>query len=414
MERRDSPFRGLRPRRGQPGAILGRPHGMHRRIPGAQLTRRDVLRAFGLGAAALSTSGLAAACGASTTSNQASPSFVARTDDDGSGADLRILNWPNYIDSTVIEAFGAKTGLSVHYREDIQSNVDVMTRIRAAQTSGRPLADIVIANAAVAARLGAEGLLETFPITLAPNSDRLLPTFRSSGDMAVHFSIPWATYYTGLMYDVSLTGRDLVSVEDLFDPDFRGATSVLADVRETMGLLRLSANQPLSTLSAATTKPQLDALRAAVSSGQTRVLGADYAAEFREGKLVACLAWSGDAGQIVADNKNVRFVYPRRGALESTDVVMIPKGGNVEAAAKFANFHLDMARAATFCLETAYPVPLLSLVDEVALRGAEGKALAENPIVFPTYVTRRRIHATPVLAAALEDELVAAFTAATG
>ncbi len=60
-----------------------------------------------------------------------------------------------------------------------------------------------------------------------------------------HYSLPWQAGITGIAYNPELTGRELKSIKDLFDPEFEGRVAMLTEMRDTLGLTMLGmGNDP--------------------------------------------------------------------------------------------------------------------------------------------------------------------------
>ena len=53
------------------------------------------------------------------------------------------------------------------------------------------------------------------------------------------FTLPWQSGITGIGYNPKKTGRKLTSVNDLFDPKFKGRVSMFSEWRDSAGLVLL-------------------------------------------------------------------------------------------------------------------------------------------------------------------------------
>ena len=52
---------------------------------------------------------------------------------------------------------------------------------------------------------------------------------------------------TGIAYNISEAGRELTSMADLFDPEFKGRVGMLTEMRDTIGLtMLLTGEDPAS------------------------------------------------------------------------------------------------------------------------------------------------------------------------
>jgi spermidine/putrescine transport system substrate-binding protein len=49
--------------------------------------------------------------------------------------------------------------------------------------------------------------------------------------------LPWQTGFAGIAYNIDVTGRELTSVDDLWDPEFAGKIGALTEMRDTIGVI---------------------------------------------------------------------------------------------------------------------------------------------------------------------------------
>jgi len=130
-------------------------------------------------------------------------------------------------------------------------------------------------------------------------------------------------------------------------------------------------------------------LQAGVDSGQIRQFtGNDYAPLLAKGDLWACVAWSGDMVQLIADNPSLTFRIPDPGGMIWTDNMLIPTGGDVLTASTFMNFVYRPAIAAQIEAYVNYICPVTGAKEELAKLDAE---LAANPLVFPDEATLAKV-----------------------
>jgi spermidine/putrescine transport system substrate-binding protein len=69
----------------------------------------------------------------------------------------------------------------------------------------------------------------------------VLPAFRDWPVPGIRrYALPWQAGFTGIVYNERLTGRPVVSMTDLLtSPDLHGRVSLVAGMRDVMGLLML-------------------------------------------------------------------------------------------------------------------------------------------------------------------------------
>ncbi len=83
--------------------------------------------------------------------------------------------------------------------------------------------DIICPTNWMSARLKNLGWIEQLPLDRIPNRVNLEDRFLNQNwDYGAAFHLPWQAGITGIGYDPALTGREIRSVMDLFDPEFQG------------------------------------------------------------------------------------------------------------------------------------------------------------------------------------------------
>ncbi len=348
-------------------------------------------------------------------------------DDDASGggaggvgtgdSEVRILNWQAYIDPTedgavgTIDRFTEASGIDVTYDEDFNDNNEIYNRLLAPVlgTGGVIDYDIICPTNWMSARLRNLGWIEQLPLDRIPNRVNLEDRFLNQAwDYGAAFHLPWQAGITGIGYDPALTGREIRSVMDLFDPEFQGRVAMLSEMRDTLGLVMLGLGHDPSVVDQDGAFEALDMIEEAKNSGQIRAFtGNEYLRSLESGDFVACIAWSGDIVQLQYDRPDIQLVIPEEGGMSWYDTMVIPKGApNAFAAADWMNFVYDPVQAAQLTAWVQFITPVKGVRDELVKMGGDAAALAESPILFPTEEDAARLH----VFADLPDEADVAIT----
>jgi len=378
--------------------------------PKRGFSRRELLIRSGVvGAAGLSLPAILAACGGD--------------DDGGGGADeLFVENWPYYIDPTedgatgTIDRFVAASGVKTTYSEAYNDNLEYFAKIQPLLGTGKTIdPDIIMPTQWMAGRLRKLGWLEKLPVDKVPNAKNLEDAFKNPpSDPTGEYSLPWQAGTAGIAYNIDVTGRELKSVADLFDPAFKGKIGMLTEMRDTIGLLLLGLGiNPSTVTSFNEAAPAFEQLEKAKADGQIRAFtGNDYMDDLSLGNFAVCVGWSGDILQLQADNPSARFVIPEEGGTLWWDTMVVPKGAkNTAAAAKFMDYVYDPVQAAQITAWVQYMSPVKGVRDELAKIDPE---LADDPLLFPDDATRARLYAFADLSDEVEAEFEEAFSAITG
>lgn len=303
-----------------------------------------------------------------------------------SGSEVRVLNWPEYLDPELLPSVTQAIG-TVNYNETWEDNYS------GADLFG-PSWDIVTPTNWLAAQYIQQGSVERLPIELIPNHKNIDPVFLTNGwDRGARFHMPWQSGITGIAYDPALTGRELTSISDLFAPDLAGRVAMIGEMREAVGLAMLANGDDPA-------RPTIDQAERAFA----QLVEADQRGQFtgwvfneftdllKTGQVAASMAWSGDAVQLQLERPDLKFVIPDEGAVQWFDTMVIPKGSsNVRGAAAWMNHFYDPQVAAANTQWVQYITPVLGVREALEAQGGEASELAQNPILFPDDETRRRL-----------------------
>ena len=314
--------------------------------------------------------------------------------------------------------FEQSSRLDVDYSDEYPSNTDAYSDIFAPNLSrGRGVGwDLVVPTYWLASRLVASDWLEPLPLELVPNHVNLEPTFLTMPwDRGARFQMPWQAGLTGIAYNPALTGREVRSLADLFDPAFRGRVGMVTEMRETVALTMALQGADPSRPTQAAAERALDKLEAAKRDGQIREFtGNEFRDRLRDGDFALCLAWSGDIVQLQRERPDIRFVIPDEGGMQWFDTMVIPRHAeNAAGAARWMNFVYDPVNAARITAAVQYISPVIGVRDELRKLGGDAAQLADSPILFPDDETRQRLYTWGGLPADVEDALDARFTTLT-
>ena len=355
-----------------------------------EISRRRLLRRGAAGALGVSALSFLAACGEETGGggDGGDGETEAKTIAKGEISDsLYFANWPLYIeeDRGTLKEFEQEYGTKVRYVEEINDNTEFFGKVRQqydrGDSGGR---DIHVVTDWMAARMMRLGYVQKFDKSEMPNAAKNLiarlqsPPFDPRRD----FSMPWQSGIAGIIYRKDLVKREPKSVDDLFDPGYKGKVTMLTEMRDTVGVVAASLGYDPEKASVEQFMEAIDKIGEAAESGQIRgFTGNEYTKDITKGDSWLLIGWSGDAVQLKADNPNIEFVVPETGGHLWTDNMQIPVGAPAAfTAQKLIDFVYRPEVQADIAAYVNYICPVEGVKEILARRDP---ALAENQLIFP-------------------------------
>ena len=173
----------------------------------------------------------------------------------GDGADeLNVLNWTEYIDLSedgevgTVDRFSDETGDLGQLLGDLErqqrgvrQGVRRLPRGRQPHAVGHRHAHVLDGGPAQVEGLAGADPVQPDPELREPRAavpERLW-------DPGGKFNLPWQAGVTGFAYNIAETGRELKSINELFDPEFCGRVGFFTEMRDSLGLVMLGmGNDP--------------------------------------------------------------------------------------------------------------------------------------------------------------------------
>jgi spermidine/putrescine transport system substrate-binding protein len=356
-----------------------------------EISRRRLLRRGAAGALGVSALSFLAACGSETGGDgdeggdgESQAKAIAKGEISDS---LYFANWPLYIeeDRGTLKEFEQEYGTKVKYVEEVNDNTEFFGKVRQqyerGDSGGR---DIHVVTDWMAARMMRLDYVQRFDKSEMPNATRnLIPRLQSPPfDPKRDFSMPWQSGISGIVYRKDLVKREPRSIDDLFDPDYKGKVTMLTEMRDTVGNVTASLGYDPEKASVDEFMEAIDKIGEAADSGQIRgFTGNEYTKDITKGDTWLLIGWSGDAVQLKLDNPNIEFLIPESGGHLWTDNMQIPVGAPAAfTAQKLIDFVYRPEVQADIAEYVNYICPVTGVKEILARRDP---AIAENPLIFP-------------------------------
>ena len=321
---------------------------------------------------------------------------------------LVFANWPYYMDVTddgkdhpSIDEFTKQTGIDVKYLEVIEDNASFYAKIAPVLKSGQPIGNdiIVITNGFELTSL----IVQDF---LVPLWHEKIPNFAANASPSVvspsydpgnKYSLTWQSGMTGIAYNPKLTGREITSFEDLFDPKFSGHIGMMQDLSELGSAAMLSLGINPTTSTPDDWKKAVAKLEDQKKAGIVRqYYDQSYITALENGDVWITQAWSGDVFQSLAKGfTDLKFIIPKEGGVIWHDNMMIPKGAeNPLSALEYMNYYYTAEAAGTIedYINYVCPVPAAQEYIKTVL---EDPDVANSDLVFPSEAMLSKVHEYP-------------------
>ncbi len=320
---------------------------------------------------------------------------------------VRVLNWPDYIDASVLQDFEREHNIRVVY-DIFASNDDLQTKLRA---GGTPY-DVVFPTANTVPAMAAKGLLgkiDKASLKNLKNIDPRVDATLRSWDKDGSYSLPYMWYTVGIAWNPKLTerafpGHAMDSLSNVFDAEtarrFQSCgVGVVDSATDVVPLAAMAGGQSRwdgknSTAAAAQVLERL--------AGIVKVIPTDqYIDSLANGKICVAIGFSGDAVQAQAKSRgSVEYRVPADGGLLAIDAMAVPANAkNKREAHLFIDYLLRPQVIAKISNTVGYANANLKAGEFMS------DAVKSNPAVVPSTTALSRSAPIPILSEQDQQEI---------
>ncbi|MGC4378678.1 ABC transporter substrate-binding protein [Fictibacillus sp. Mic-4] len=289
---------------------------------------------------------------------------------------LTIYNWGDYIDPDLIKQFEKETGIKVIY-QTFDSNEAMMTKI----SQGGTTFDVAVPSEYMISKMKEEHLLIPIDHSKLPNLKYIDPRFMDlSFDPNNKYSIPYFWGTVGIAYNSSmLGGKKITNWNDLWDKDLRNQILLVDGAREVMGMGLNSLHYSLNDTNEAHLQEAKKKL-ASLTPNVKAIIGDEIKILLANREAAVGVVWSGEAAEMISENKELNYVIPKEGSNLWFDNMVIPKTAkNIDGAHQFINFMLDPKHAAQNAEYIGYSTPNKKALDYLPKNIANDKRFYPDP-----------------------------------
>lgn len=247
---------------------------------------------------------------------------------------LKVYNWGDYIDPSVLDSFEKEHGIKVIY-DEFATNEEMYAKIKA----GAGDYDILIPSDYTIKRMIDEDMLHKLDFDNIPNYKYIDDRFKDLAyDPNNEYSVPYMWGTVGILYNKKMVNEKVNSWEILWNKKYEKQILMLDSIRDSIGITLKMLGYSLNTKS----DEELDEAKEALIKQKPLVLayvGDEVKDKMIGGEAALAVVWSGDAIFAKRENPDLEYVIPKEGSNLWFDAIVIPKvSKNKEEAELFINY----------------------------------------------------------------------------
>lgn len=291
----------------------------------------------------------------------------------GSGGELNLFGWSEYVPQKVLDGFTKETGIKVNF-ETYASNEELLSKL----VAGGGDYDLVQPSDYTAEVMIRQKMLAPLDPAQLSNLKNLSPDFlKRPHDPESKYTVPYMAGTVGIVVNTEKVKTPVRSYTDVFQPQNKGRIVVLNDNREIVTWAMYTQGLPIN----AVTPAALAKVRPVVAEWVklVKIFDSDSPkTALLNGDVDLGIVWSGEAAILWKENRKFHYTIPTEGAHQFIDVLAIPAGAKHQAAAhQFINYLLrpEVSRL----VSEAFPYTNPNLAARALLSPEE----LENPASYP-------------------------------
>lgn len=286
---------------------------------------------------------------------------------------LRIFIWSDYIKQELVDRFKAEHNVQVII-DTYDSNESMYAKLKL----GSDGYDLIFPSDYFMDLMIKQGMIQPIDFDKIANEGNIDPKYLAFINSTIQkHGIPYMISIAGIAYRKDKVPNFEPSWGIFGNSDYRGRMTMMNDIREVFAAalmyLGYSPNsiEPLEIHQAAE-------LLIDWKKNLAKFEGEQYKAGIASAEYLVVHGYNGDIMQVIEENPDVGFAYPKEGTILAMDLMAIPTNApNKELAHEFINFLLQPDVAAENMAHTFFFIPntkAYALVPE---------ELRDNPLLFP-------------------------------
>ncbi|MDD2481516.1 MAG: spermidine/putrescine ABC transporter substrate-binding protein, partial [Lutispora sp.] len=250
---------------------------------------------------------------------------------------LKVYNWGDYIDQSIIEDFEKKYNIDVVY-DEFATNEEMYAKIKA----GANDYDILVPSDYTIKRMIDEDMLHKLDMNNIPNYEYIDERFKNLAyDPNNEYSVPYMWGTVGILYNKTMVEEPVDSWKILWNEKYNKQILMLDSLRDSIGITLKMLGYSLNTKD----DKELNDAKEMLIKQKPLVLayvGDEVKDKMIGGEAALAVVWSGDAVYMKRENPDLEYVIPKEGSNIWFDAVVIPNSSERKKEAElFINYLCD-------------------------------------------------------------------------
>lgn len=302
------------------------------------------------------------------------------------GVTINVYNWGEYISNgtdgslDVNEEFTRRTGIEVNYTT-FDSNESLYSKL----AGGGADYDVIIPSDYMISKMINENMLAELDYANIPNFENIDEQFRDPEyDPGCTYSVPYTWGTLGLFYNTDYVTEEITSWSSLWDEQYSGKILMFDNPRDAFAIAQVRLGYSLNSTDPEEWNEAAELLKEQKPLVQAYVMDQIFD-KMESGEAWLAPYYSGDAGVLVENNENIKFVIPEEGTNYFVDAMCIPITSTHKTEAElYINFMCDPEIAGANMDYVGYSTPISAAKEYLA------EEVISNPIYYPGEETLSR------------------------
>ena len=289
---------------------------------------------------------------------------------------IKVYNWGDYIDESMLKEFEEETGIKVIY-DTFSTNEEMYPRVEADPS----LYDVICPSEYMVKKMMENDLLQPLDWSKLTNKDNLNQTYMKVLsdfiDPGNKYMVPYCWGTVGILYNTTLVDDPVDSWDILWNEKYAGSILMQDSVRDAFMVAEKKLGYSLNTTDTAELTECMELLKAQYPLVKAYVID-EVRDKMIAGDAALGVIYSGEYLYSKAENPDLAYAIPKEGTNVWYDGWVITRDSkNVDAAHKWIDFMLRADIAARNFEYITYPTPNKAAEQYI------DEAILSDPAVFP-------------------------------